>query len=1234
MLKPSTSYSVLATICLLGAGSAAFAQGDRGAVTGRVTDPSGATAKAAGVVITNEETGIVLESKTNDSGEYTFPTLNIGRYTVAITVPGFENFIRQHIQVDVGSNIRVDAKLVVGSAKVDVTVQGEVQQLNYNSASLGMVVEQKSITDLPLIYGNPFALEFLAPGITLSGVNPNLHVYDSGTATVSVNGSSLNSLDYKLDGAPDNRIRFSAFTPSTEFISQYRLSTASYDASQGHSSGGFVNVQTKSGTNAFHGSVFGYYQNPKINANIWALNPTTSKPVFVREGAGVGGPIIRGKLFFFAGYEHSRQGNPNVQLLSVPTLAERTGDFSALLAQDTTPNAQVCGPTARVLTATATAPINKYQLFDPYTANGTTGANYNRLCIPNNKLPATRISPIATALMQYYPAPNLPGTAVGFNNFGYSAVEPDNYYGTIARFDYTINEHQSMFGHILRSSRQNEHSSNWFPPVSGTHLDYENRGIDLGHTLILGPTTVLNTVLSYTRFTNQNVNTAQGTINATSIGMPSYLTNGLPSSAQSLPRIDLTGYTSVTTSGAVQSADDIYLGSADLSRQTGPHLLHAGFEYRRYLTNAMSGTGEQGAYVSGGNLLTNNNTTNNSVGGAGFSVAQLELGLLSSGSQTQNSDFAIRSDYYAGYLNDVWRTTKQLTLNLGLRWEYETPDVERNNKEAVAFNFGATNSITAPAIAAYAATAKQNALLPATINPVGGFIFAAVNGVGRNAYTSPTHDFSPRLGFSYAATSKLVLRGGFGIFFDSLNSYYLSGGNAGSTSTYLVPQQGYSSVTNVTAPVYAAATGLQITSTLANPFPGGLVPVTGNSLGTSTALGQNVQFLEPHPHTPYNERFSFGFQRQLGQFIAAIDYVGNHGVHQPAGQISQNTNTGGREYNNVPVQYYSNVDGAYDQAENIRLSSNEVTNPFAKLVPAGSANNLSASSIGIAQLLRPFPEYASINAFGTGGMSIYHSLQAQIQRRFSRGLSFTGAFTWSRTLDAITYLNPTDPSPWYGVSANDRPLRFSTSGIYELPFGKGKPFLANSSNVASKVAAAVLGGFQVQGVYQIQSGAPLSFTRNDVYYGNGGAGNSHRTRAQYKASIGSTGIGYWFDPSQWLQTASNPTAVNNKNAVQACASTAVAVCPFAFPGTYQIRKFPLRYSNLRSDNLNQADIGVQRNFQIYKYGTLQFRAEAINVLNHPVYSTPNTDPTNSLFGEIVSQANQPRVYQFAGFFRF
>ena len=419
---------------------------------------------------------------------------------------------------------------------------------------------------------------------------------------------------------------------------------------------------------------------------------------------------------------------------------------------------------------------------------------------------------------------------------------------------------------------------------------------------------------------------------------------------------------------------------------------------------------------------------------------------------------------------------------------------------------------------------------------------------------------------------------------------------------------------------------MAFTSTLSNPFPTGLTPITGNSLGTSTALGQNIQFMQPNPHTPYNQRFSFGFQRQLGAWVVSADYVGNHGVHLPVGQISTGTNTGGREYNAVPAQYLSRVTQGQDVANNSLLTTLSITNPFSGLIPAGATNNLASSKLAAFQLLRPYPEYASINAYTTDGMSMYHSFQAQLQRRFTKGFSFTTAYTWSRSLDATTLLNPTDARPWYGTSANDRPQRLAMSGIYQLPFGPGRKYLTHG------IIGQVVGGWQMQGVYQIQSGAPLTFTTNPVYLGSGTIGDAHFTRSQYKASLPGTpgGTGSWFNTSNFVSV--NGTTATNK--LTTCTGANVTVCPTQLPGIYQIRTVGLRYNTLRGDNLNQADIGVQREFKVWEIGSLQFRGEAINVLNHPVYALPLVDPTKSTFGQITAQANQPRVYQFAGFFRF
>ena len=369
------------------------AQSDRGGISGRITDNTGAVIPLATVVLRNESTGVAQSAVTNDDGVYVFQSLNPGSYAITIERPGFKKIELTHTVVDVNQVNQQDVSLEIGSASEVVEVSTGVQQLQTTSASVGLVVEQRSIQELPLVYGNPFTLEVLAPGITTSGVNPNIRSFDSNTATVSVNGSTLNSLEYRLDGAPDNRIRLSAYTPGTEFIGQYKVETASYDATEGHSSGGFVNVSLKSGTNQFHGVAFGSYQNPTLNTNYWHLAPgVPAKAVWLREGGVIGGPIIKDKWFFFTGLEHSRDAAPNVQTLTVPSLAERGGNFSELYALDP---------------KHAPGTSNSYQLYNPNT--GTAGTCSGKTCVVRQPIPSniiTNVNPIAAAALKYYPQPN------------------------------------------------------------------------------------------------------------------------------------------------------------------------------------------------------------------------------------------------------------------------------------------------------------------------------------------------------------------------------------------------------------------------------------------------------------------------------------------------------------------------------------------------------------------------------------------------------------------------------------------------------------------------------------------------------------------------------------------------------------------------------------------------------------------------------------------------------------
>lgn len=1192
-------------LVLLSALSPVFlaAQADRGSINGQITDNTGAILPQTSVVLRNEATGVVQSTSSNDQGIYNFPNLNPGSYTISVDRSGFKKTEHVHTVVDVNQVNRQNITLDIGSTSEVVEVTTGIQQLQTSSASVGLVVEKRSIEELPLVYGNPFTLETLAPGIIPSGVNPNIRSFDSNTATVSVNGSTLNSIEYRLDGAPDNRIRLSAYTPGTEFIGQYKVETASYDATEGHSSGGFVNVSLNSGTNQFHGVAFTSYQNPTLNTNYWHLGSSApAKGTWLREGGVLGGPIVKDKWFFFTGYEHSHDATPNVQTLTVPSMAERGGNLSELYALDPKHPA---GTT------------NLYQLYDPHS--GTAGTCSGKACVIRQPIPGniiTNIDPIAAAALKYYPEPNTTPNSTGGGNFSYAAAEPDFYYALVVRSDLTLTSKQSLFGHYVQSRRLQPGKNGYFKPVTGTSLTYQNKGAAFGYTYTISPTLVFDAHLTWTRFVNQNVVSSQDLLNATSIGMPSYLVDGLPDAAKSFPRLDITGYQSLNSDKGVLSHDDVTLGSVQVSKLLGNHFLRGGFEYRMYNTNAGVTTQSNGRYQNSGTYVTATSAT--SAQKIGFGLAQFEYGLPNSSAITINADLASRSNYMAEWLQDDWKVSPRLTINLGLRFEYESPNTERNQKANTFFDFNTVNPVAAASQANYAAIAASNPnLIPASSWKVnGGLRFLGDPSTpltGNQDYQAQKLNLLPRAGFAYQVGPSTVLRAGFGIFGDSLSSFYMSGGNAGSTTTFLLPQQGFTQTTSSSG---SGDSGLTFTSTLANPFPNGIQQPTGSSQGLQTYLGQAVTFQPLNPKTPYNMRWSAGIQHQFGAWLADLSYVGEHGVHLPIQ----------KEYNGIPAQYLSTYTQGYDADVNTKMSAT-VNNPFYKVLP-NTVSLGSSKTTNVAQLLRPYPQFTSVSAYITSGMSVYHSLQASVVRRFAGGASLTSAFTWSKSLDATEYLNPSDPSPWFGLSDNDRTFRLATSGIYQLPWGRGRRFLNNGG-----IAGAIAGGWQVQGVYQVQSGEPLSFdpgtgTSLPVYLGNN-PNSSAWGRSGYKKSVpGDGSAGNWFNTANWATSTSSATSGKISG---------------VYGNQYQIRTLPVRFDGLRADFLNQFDGAVQRNFslsRLYEPLVLQVRLDLINVLNHPVFGgggnnkTPVTDWTSSTFGEVTAQENQPRIYQFEAFLRF
>jgi len=593
---------------------------------------------------------------------------------------------------------------------------------------------------------------------------------------------------------------------------------------------------------------------------------------------------------------------------------------------------------------------------------------------------------------------------------------------------------------------------------------------------------------------------------------------------------------------------DIFSVFASLNKVAGAHSLKAGVDLRLYRESNI-GYGNSSGFYAFGTDFTRGPLDNSSSAPLGQDLAAFLLGLPSGGGFDVNAARTNQAGYNAVFFQDDYRLRSNLSLNLGLRWDKDLGTTERYDRALNGFDPTAAIPLAASAQAAYAS--NPAALLPAQqFRIAGGPTFAS--SAHPKVYTTPSHYFSPRFGFAWTPAGtggKTVIRGGFSQFYFPI-------------ITTGVNQPGFSQTTEVVATLNSFLTP---NVTLSNPFPNGIQPPSGSSLGSATNVGKFLSFYNPSPLNPYSLRWTIGFQRQLTKdTVLEVGYIGNHAVHLPVAT----------SIDAVPSQYAS-TSLRRDQPV-IDRNSALVANPFAGLIPGTTLNG---STVPVAQLLRPFPQFTGVVEQGVSiGSSYFHMVQVRFEKRFGYGLQFSANYLHSRLMERRSRLNETDPYLEKRVSPDDRPNRFVTNFNYELPFGPGKPFAATSSPLISRI----VGGWVLAGVYTWQNGAPVAFG-NSIYYGGPLHYNSHNADSA-------------FDTKQF-DTVSSEQLSNN------------------------IRLFPSMFNNIRQDGSNTMDASLIKNTKLLESVHLQLRVEFFNVWNHPEFNAPDTNPTSSTFGKITSQAN-------------
>ena len=1129
-----------------------LAQEARSLILGRVLDNSGAVVAGAAVVAANTETGVRISAQTNSSGDYLLPYLVPGPYTVTVQSAGFKKTERSGIQTRVNDQITLDFALEIGAVTESVQVRADTPLLDTSTTSMGQVIDSKAVLELPLLAGNVIPMAALAPGVLFMPSFPkDVRPFDTGSGSaIAGDGTRVGTAQFMLDGAMNNANQGFAYSPPPGVVQEVKVQTASFDASYGYMTGVVVNMSLKSGGNQLHGQTYYFNQNPLFNANRFFLNRVGTPKIAYKShrwGGTASGPVMipkiydgRNKTFFMYGYEGMWTFDPvPIGFQAVPTPAHRTGDFSGLLA---------LGP--------------RYQIYDPFTIAPAANGLFSRRPLPGNRIPASQINPLGSKIANLFDTPNLPGNADGVNNYTNGRNSYDTFYNHIVRIDHNVSDNQRFFVRVnaTRNLRdQDKRHSN----TVGHQLYRYSRGAAIDHVYTVSPQFFINSRYSYTRYVD-GITPNQMGFDLQGFGFSSTYVSQIKAIDPRLvrfPRIDTTDYSSLSVQSLNRNPVDTHDFALNATRIFGSHTLRFGPGYRVYRRNSL----DLGA--SSGSLTFSTDWTRgpfDTSGAApiGQGMASLLYGLPTSGAFPINANYAEQVKIFAAYVQDDWKVNRKLTMSLGFRYELPSPMTERFDRSVRGFDFDAASPIEAAARANYANTQIPQVPLDA-FRVRGGLTYPAVNGQPRNLWDTTQSNFMPRLGFAYSITPTTVFRGGYGIYFEPIgvpNSDVIQTGFT--QTTQLVP-----SVNN----------GQNFIATLANPFPAGVLLPTGASGGLRTNLGQNVSFFNPTLDNPYMQRWQFALQRSLpAGSVLEVSYVGNRGVRQRIG----------RDLNALPNRYLS-TSPVRDQAT-INLLSAQVANPFYPLLPG---TNLSGTTVPRSQLLRPYPQFTGVSMDTNQGYSWYHSMQTRFEKRFSSGFMSTLSWTWSKLMEARSYLNPGDLLPEKVISDQDRAHRVALTGIYELPFGKGKRWASRAGGFSSRL----LGGWQLSGIYQLQTGPALGFG-NALFRGN---------LADIPIAKGQRTIDRWF----------NVDAGFERNSATQLASN--------------LRTLSTRFSGIRGDGTNNLDLAFVKNTPLKEGLTLQFRAEGINALNHTQFLTPNTTPLSTAFGQVTQEWSSPRTIQFA-----
>jgi hypothetical protein len=1157
----------LSIVLLAAMVAAASAQDFRGAITGKITDQQGGLLPGVTVTVTNNETKVVTNTVTNETGGYSLMYLAPGTYTVVAELQGFKKAVREKIEVRLGDRLELEFKMDVGRVEETITVSAETPLLETRTASAGQVIDEKRIALMPLSDGNPFVLARLAAGVAYHGDLKFSRPFDNGgTSDFTADGGPGRN-EFTLDGSPNMANgRRVAFVPPAGAVQEFKVETATFDAQQGHTAGATVNVTLKSGTNKLKGEGYYHYRDEKLSANDFFLKQAgrPKDPLdYKRYGFTAGGPAWLGKLydgrnrtFFFSAFEWLYDTFPEPGQFTVPTAAERNGDFSALLSQGIV-------------------------IYDPLTAVRRADGRVERTPFQGNIIPPERISPIAKEILKYYPTSNQAGTATGLNNFITGNPRGDDFYSMNYRVDHVVTDHQRLFVRYSRNNRV-EHRGNWTADVNGVKpvgnfLYRINDAVNVDHVWTMSPTSLLNVRASWSRFQEPSIRQSQGIFDPASLLFPAAATQYFGDNKY-FPSINF-------DDGSFSDLGDSFAGGTNEIISSvqptwtlirGNHSFRSGTDIRVYREESFPSVHSAGQYnLARGSVLTRQ-LDNSPTAAIGQDLAALLLGYPSGGSIDRSATRFNQVLYGGVFMQDDWRINNKLTVNLGLRWEYEGAPTERDNRNVRGFSPDALLNITSAAEAAYAKS--PIAELPVSqFRARGGMLFA--DSSNRGTYNPDLNNFQPRLGFAYQVNPKTIVRGGYAIYavpalFDISGIY----------------QPGFSQPTQI---VPTQDNGVTIRATLANPWPDGVAEPPGASNGPNTFLGRTIgRFNDDLDYrNGQSMRWSLSMQRELpGKWVFEGAYVASLGYDL----------TTDFELNPVPRQYLSTSN--VRDTTTINFLSATVPNPFAGLLPGEGLNGTASRQ----QLLRPYPQFTGIQVRRYDGSTKYDAAQFRLERRFSGGYTILGTYTLSKFTEKVTRLNDTDPDYEERPNNTQVPHRFVLNGIWELPFGRGRRWAGD----ANPLFNAVVGNWSVSAIWNWQSGRP-DLTMGNVYYN----GDITKLKTKYtddpNVPVFDVSGFYFHDAAVQTNGVDDPAKQRADQRIQLGSN---------------IRTIPSKWNGLSTPRYTNWDMSFVKGFQ---FGSIQpqLHIELYNAFNDVFYNNANLTPSSASFGKVTSQNNLPRNIQ-------